>query len=135
MITVIKKISLSRGPCGRKRISHKPAAKVPVGRTPRISKLMALAIRFEGLIREGKVTDLSELARLAHVTQPRMTQIMNLLHLAPDIQEELLFLPEVTKGRDPIHERMLRPLTAMPDWREQRAVWLGIRNIALSTLY
>jgi len=132
MITVIKKISLSRGPCGRKRILRKPAAKVPVGRTPRISKLMALAIRFEGLIREGKVTDLSELARLAHVTQPRMTQIMNLLHLAPDIQEELLFLPEVTKGRDPVHERMVRPLTAMLSWDQQRRKWAEIRPAALA---
>ena len=57
---------------------------------------MALAIRFDRLIREDVVSDQSELARLAHVTQPRMTQIMNLLHLAPDIQEELLFLPLVT---------------------------------------
>jgi len=133
MITVIKKISMSRGPYGRKRLSNRPAAKVSVGRTPRISKLMALAIRFDGLIGEGKVHDMSELARLAHVSQPRMTQIMNLLHLAPDIQEEILFLPEVTKGRDPIHERMVRPLTAMLDWREQRTAWLDMRNSTLST--
>ena len=130
MITVTKRVFLSNGRSGRKRLSpKKPAVRiVPPGRTPRIAKLMALAIRFDGLIGEGKVTDMSELARLAHVTQPRMTQIMNLLHLAPDIQEELMFLPEVIEGRDPIHERMLRPLTAMPDWREQRAAWrqLGV---------
>ncbi len=58
-----------------------------------------------------------------HVTQPRMTQIMNLLHLAPDIQEELLFLPRVTDGRDPIHEKMLRPITKMVSWSEQRRMW------------
>ncbi len=45
------------------------------------------------LIREGVVTDYAELARLGHVTRARVTQIMNLLHLAPDIQETLLFLP------------------------------------------
>ncbi len=128
MITVIKKISMSRGPYGRKRLSNRPAAKVSVGRTPRISKLMALAIRFDGLISEGKVHDISELARLAHVSQPRMTQIMNLLHLAPDIQEEILFLPEVTKGRDPIHERLVRPLTAMLSWDEQRGSWSEIKR-------
>lgn len=59
---------------------------------PRISKLMALAIHCDALIRNGDVADQSELARLLHVTQPRMTQIMNLLLLAPDIQEALLFL-------------------------------------------
>jgi hypothetical protein len=57
------------------------------------------------------------------VTQPRMTQIMNLLHLAPDIQEELLFLPRVTSGDDPIHENMLRPIAAESDWARQREMW------------
>jgi len=134
MITVTKRVFLSNGPSGRKRLSPaKPSVQaVGPGRIPRISKLMALAVRFDGLIRAGTVRNMSELARLAHVTQPRMTQIMNLLHLAPDIQEELLFLPEITSGRDPIHERMLRPLTAMVDWHRQRAAWSALRNEALS---
>ncbi|MCY3020195.1 MAG: hypothetical protein NTW87_14350 [Planctomycetota bacterium] len=59
-----------------------------------------------------------------------MTQILNLLHLAPDIQEGLLFLPPV-KGCDRIHERMLRSLTTMADWGEQRAAWPAMRNEAL----
>jgi hypothetical protein len=84
---------------------------------------MALAIRLDGLIRDGKVADQSALARLAHVTQPRMTQIMNLLHLAPDIQEELLFLPPVKNGRGLLHERMLRPITAELIWEQQRRLW------------
>ena len=49
---------------------------------------MALAIRFDKLIRDGAVKDQTELARLGHVSRVRMTQIMNLNHLAPDIQEE-----------------------------------------------
>jgi len=88
---------------------------------------MALAIRFEGLLRDGVVSDQSELARLAKVTQPRMTQIMNLLHLAADIQEEILFLPAVTSGRDPIHERMLRPVAAEISWDKQREMWVKLR--------
>jgi hypothetical protein len=132
MITVKKKVFLSNGRSGRKRLlPTKPAAQtVPLGRVPRISKLLALAIRFDGLICDGKVSDMSELARLAHVTQPRMTQIMNLLHLAPNIQEELLFLPEVTGGRDPIHERMLRPVTKMLGWDRQRHAWRKLRDNA-----
>lgn len=94
-----------------------------VGRTPRVSKLMALAIRFDELLRDGKIADQSELARLAHVTQPRMTQIMNLLHLAPDIQEELLHLPSVVVGRDAVTERDLRPITRMVNWKDQRRAW------------
>jgi hypothetical protein len=53
----------------------------------------------------------------------RITQIMNLLQLAPDIQEALLFLPRTAKGRDPIRERHLRPIAAELDWRTQRAMW------------
>jgi len=52
-----------------------------------------------------------------------MTQIMNLLHLAPDLQEAILFLPRVEKGKDPVTERELRVIVAVPDWRKQRRLW------------
>jgi hypothetical protein len=84
---------------------------------------MALAIKYDRLLRKGVVADLSELARLCQVTQPRMTQIMNLLHLAPDIQEEILNLPSALKGRDRVTERDLRPLVALASWSKQRATW------------
>jgi len=77
----------------------------------------------DGLLREGIVTDQTELTRLAKVTQPRMTQILNLLYLAPDIQEELLFLPVVATGKDPVTERDLRSIAAEMDWGRQRRVW------------
>ncbi len=100
-----------------------PEPTVPEGRVPRVSKLMALAIRFDDLLRSGKVRDMSELARLAHVSQPRITQIMNLLHLAPDIQEEILDLPPVAHGRDLITERYIRQVVAEMDWQKQREIW------------
>jgi hypothetical protein len=130
MIKVKQKVEIVRGNCGRKQIANASIARTaaPVGRIPRVSKLMALAIRFDGLLRSGVVSDQSELARLAQVTQPRMTQIMNLLHLAADIQEQLLFLPPVLKGNDPIHEKMLRPLTAQIDWRRQREMWRALHS-------
>lgn len=135
MITVTRKVFFSRGRDGRKQIVAKPPAADQVGakRVPRVSRLMALAIKFDGLLRDGKVADQSELARLAHVTQPRMTQIMNLLHLAPDIQEELLFLPLVAEGRDTVHERMLRPVAAMVGWHEQRQLWAGVGRACATT--
>lgn len=84
---------------------------------------MALAIRFDGLLRDGVVGNQSELAELAQVSQPRMTQIMNLLHLAPEIQEAILFLESVEKGRDPITERDLRPIAQVLNWSEQKTCW------------
>ena len=110
----------------RKELVPGPAVKVPKGRVPRVSRLMALAIRFEGLVRSGAVTDYAELARLGHVTRARMSQIMGLRHLATDIQEMLLFLPAVESGRDPIVLRDLLPITATPDWRVQRKRWAAL---------
>jgi len=46
-----------------------------------------------------------------------------LLHLAPDIQEKLLFLPPVEQGRDPVTERELREVVAEGDWKKQRRTW------------
>jgi len=74
------------------------------------------------------VRNTTDLARLTHVTQPRITQVMQLLYLAPDIQEELLFLPPVERGRDPITERDLRPIAAIVDWSKQRSMWRELRS-------
>ena len=70
-----------------------PAKEAAEGGIPRIARLLALAIRLEGLLREETIRDYAELARLGRVTRARMTQIMKLLDLAPDIQEQILFLP------------------------------------------
>ena len=96
---------------------------LPPGRLPRVTKLMALAIRFEHLLVTGAVTDQAQLADVGHVSRARITQIMNLLHLAPDIQEQILFLPRISKGRDVITERHLRPISKMLDWKKQRQAW------------
>jgi len=60
---------------------------------------------------------------LAHVSRTRITHIMNLTLVAPDIQEAMLFLPAMDGGRAPIGERQVRPICAVPDCREQRARW------------
>ena len=124
MTTVTRRVDFAfKGNRKRAILDPVPALEQPSGRVPRVSKLMALAIRFDGLLRDGIVSNQSELAGLARVTQPRMTQLMNLLHLAPDIQEDILFLPAVEFGRDPITERDLRPLTQQVEWSHQRSQW------------
>ncbi len=114
-----------RGKAKELRLGPKPEQPAP-GRVPRVSRLMALALKFDRLIREGAVTAYAELARLGHVTRARVSQIMNLLHLAPDLQEALLFLPLVTQGRDPLILRDLQPIATTPDWRKQRALWAAL---------
>ncbi len=124
MTTVVRTIHITRK-ARRKRVVLGPEAPKPElpGRVPRVARLLALAIKYDRLLRKGVVADLSELARLCQVTQPRMTQIMNLLHLAPDIQEQILHLEPSRKGRDHVTERELRPVAALMSWRDQRQQW------------
>ena len=94
----------------------------PAPRIPRITRLMALAIKFDEMVRRGEVRDYADLARLGYVTRARITQIMNLLNLVPEIQEGLLFLPP-GRGCGPITERHLRFLAQAAAWSEQRLMW------------
>jgi len=104
------------------------APEVPAGRVPRIARLMALALRFEQLLREGEIKSYAALARLGHVSRARVSQIMRLLSLAPTIQEALLFLPRTTSGRDPIHLRQLLSVAAVLDWRQQIVLWKALQE-------
>lgn len=121
----VVRVHFGRGGRGRRemRPGSAPTRDTPEGRVPRVSRLMALAIRLERLITEGQVADQAELARAGRVTRARVTQIMNLLGLAPDIQEAILTMPRVGRGRDPVSERDLRPIAAELDWSVQRRMW------------
>ena len=125
------KVHFKNSRCGRKRMKNGEAPAIsPIepGRVPRISRLMALAIRFDGMLKRGVVRDYADLARIGLVSKPRVTQIMSLLLLAPDIQEELLFLPRIAFGRDPITERHVRPITNALEWGEQRMMWIKLKK-------
>jgi hypothetical protein len=117
-------VHFRQGRRSRKELAEGAAAPAAAsGRVPRVARLMALAIQFDQMIRDGVVADQAELARLGHVSRARLTQIMNLLHLAPDIQEAVLFLPAATRGHDAVTERTLRKVGAEADWRLQRQIW------------
>ena len=98
----------------------------PIGRLPRITRYMALAIYYEDLIRKGHVYDYAEIATLGHVTRARVTQIMNLRLLAPDIQEELITLDRVIKGRDSLSLRQFQSIALDNDWKRQRKQWQAL---------
>ncbi len=95
----------------------------PPARLSRVARLMALAIRFECLVLSGEMKDYAELARLGRVSRARISQIMNLLQLAPDLQEQLLFLARPPRGRDPVHLALLQPIAEVVDWKTQRRMW------------
>jgi len=120
------KSHVANGRTGHHRIRQGPTPQPPKeteGRVPRVARLMALAIHFDELLREGVVKSYRDIARLLKITPERVTQIMNLLLLAPDIQEEILFLPRYRKGKPSVTERRLRPIAAIPEWKRQRVLW------------
>ena len=96
-------------------------------RIPRISRLLALAIKFQEMIDRGEVRDYADLARLGYVTRARITQIMNLLNLAPDIQEEVLHLAAPVEKRA-VAERQIRSITKIVPWTTQRKAWKDSRG-------
>ena len=128
-LTFTKKVHFKVRQNGRREIRPGPQPvldRTVEGRVPRLTRLMALAIRFDDLIQSGGIENQADLARLGHVSRARVTQIMNLLHLAPDIQEAILFLPRVKRGHDPIREKHIRPIAAEIDWEEQRRMWKSL---------
>jgi hypothetical protein len=93
------------------------------GRTPHVSRLMALAIKFQSLVSSGSVRNYRELAEVRHVSRPRLSQIMKLAQLAPGIQEKLLFLPPTLEGPDRVFEKHLRFLASVVDWEKQKELF------------
>ena len=91
----------------------------PQGRAPRIARLLALAHKLDALVHAGTVRDYAELARLGHVSAARVSQIMMLLHLAPAIQEYVLFLSADQTGF--LTEPNLRKIAREPRWDHQHA--------------
>lgn len=95
------------------------------GRLPRITKMMALAIRLDHLLKSGQVADQAELARVGHVSRARLTQIMNLCHLSPRLQEELLDWPLAWLEVD---EKWLRSIASDFNWQRQMHAWESYKH-------
>ena len=102
------------------------------GRVPRLSRLMALAIRMEGLLLDGSVGGYREMAELGQISRGRVSQILRLAELAPAIQEEILFLPKTRVGTDPVTESDVREVSRIVEWDVQlkqfRALMDSARN-------
>jgi hypothetical protein len=105
-----------------RRTKAGPAKAEPTVRIPRVTRLMALAVRYQGLVDSGELRDYADIARLGYVSRARITQIMNLSNLAPDIQAEILSPVGILSA-----ERRLRAVAAKVEWGEQRALWHKLR--------
>jgi hypothetical protein len=98
------------------------------GHLPRITQVLALAIHLEDAIRRGEAKDYAELARLSCLCRERISQIVRLNYLAPDIQVELVYLPPITSCRFPISETALRKIANLLSWVDQRREWKALKQ-------
>ncbi len=98
------------------------------GRLPRVTQVLALAIHFDNMIQQGEATDYADLARLCCLCRERVSQIMRLNYLAPDIQIELLYLPALPGGRYPISESAAQPIASLLSWADQRREWARLKQ-------
>jgi hypothetical protein len=89
---------------------------------------MALAVQFQDMIQRGDVRDYADLARLGCLTRERMSQIMELIWLAPDIQREILEFPPRSATRFPISEVAVRRIVVHLDWMKQRELWRKLKQ-------
>ena len=101
-----------------------PAREGPAPRPARVAQMLTLAHRLQNAIALGEYKDRAEVARQLGLTRARITQLMDLLLLVPDIQELVLGL-EAVDGAEPLSERGLRPIAKTLSWAEQRNLWLG----------
>jgi hypothetical protein len=116
-------------PLGRRGHADHP---VPSARVPRLARLLAVAWHVQGLVRSGAVSSYAVAAKLGHVSRARLSQILSLLNLAPDLQEHLLFLQRPARGRRALTLRQVLKVAAALDWAEQRRRWRKLRR-AMST--
>jgi hypothetical protein len=98
------------------------------GRVLRVARLLALAHQIEAKVQSGVYDDLADAARKLGLTRARVTQIVNLTLVAPEIQEAILTWPPIVAGRDLITERTLRAIVAEPPWPNQIALWNALRR-------
>jgi hypothetical protein len=97
-------------------------------RIPRIARLLALAGHIDDLVRSGALGSYAAAARLGRVSRARMSQIAALVHLAPDLQEQLLFLQRPSRGRTAPVLRLVLHVAAAIDWDEQRRRWRRLQR-------
>ncbi len=110
-----------------------PAPHEPVRRPARVAQVLALAHRLQRAVDRGEYCDRAELARQLGFTRARVTQILDLLLLAPDIQEHVVHL-EAVDGAEPFAERALREVVRHESWAEQRRAWQKLHESAKDSM-
>ncbi len=105
----------------------------PVLRPARIAMILALARKYERMVNSRKVESFTDLAMKSGLTKARISQLMDLTLLAPDLQRVIMRL-QSTDGIEPVTERGIRKLVNVVGWGEQRREWGRMISGSLSPL-
>ncbi len=106
-----------------KKIAAAAESPAKRGRLPRITQVLAIALQFQEMIDRGEIPRHADLARLGCISRERISQMMVLTWLAPDIQEAILRLPVVARACSQISEGLLRSIARFARWEIQRSMW------------
>lgn len=104
-------VSASLSSRGNPSLPRKP-------KTPRAVELLRKAIEWKTLLESGQITTQADIALQEGITRARVTQIMGMLRLAPEIREKILSALS-TDRQPPVTERVLRPIATITDYHEQ----------------
>lgn len=124
--------TLHRVQRGHARRFTPEAPRGPVRRPARVAVMLALAHKIQQAIDAGTVPDRAEVARRLGFTRARVTHLMDLTLLSPDLQERVLGL-EAVDGVEPMAERTLRAVAHAGPWAEQRGAWETLNPPVKST--
>lgn len=137
---LVDELRISDGPLHRVRkerrvllsVTPPPPKPAPVHRPAKVAQMLALAHHLQRAIDRGDVADRAAVARRLGLTRARVTQLLDLLILAPDLQVAVLAL-EAVDGAEPLAERTLRAVAHAGTWAEQRGAWAGLSARVEST--
>ncbi len=91
---------------------------------PPIVRTLVLAYQIEQALAEGRAKSFGEIARQLAISQPRVTQIMMMIKLAPAIQEKILLAEPSDLGG--LSEHQLRVILKQPDAEKQMQLFDAI---------
>lgn len=104
-------------------IDLKPVRKIREKKStePSLRKNLVMAYQIQKLLEQNKAKSQDQIARWMGFNRARISQIMNLLFLAPEIQTEILLSKYLE-----IPEHQVRKIPLEANWLIQKQIWLAL---------